>query len=1376
VSLTVSAVQDPPVASDDAYVGQEDEVLSVIAPAILGNDTDVDGDALQVSLLADGAHGSVTLQPDGSFSYAPTPDFNGSDSFTYTLDDGQGGTDTGIVILSLAAVNDAPVAVDDVIATSEDAPLLLAAPGVVDNDSDVDADALSVSLASPAAHGTLVLDVNGGVSYTPNADFYGADAFTYVVQDGQGGSDTANVSITVIAVNDPPAATTDAFSTDEDVPLAIAAPGILANDTDVEGDALQAERESGPSHGELTLNPDGSFLYTPDRNFFGGDTFTYRVRDGNGGLANGTVVLAVRPINDAPRTNSDSYATDEDVLLTVDPPGLLWNDGDVDGDDLVASLSSPPQHGVLELTAGGGFEYTPHPDFYGIDTFTYLVDDGNGGNQTGTATITVNPVNDAPTVADDEYATAEDSALQVSAPGVLEGDRDADGDGLSVSVATWPEHGTLTLQQNGAFLYEPAPDYFGDDTFRYTAFDGYGGSGTGRVRITVTPAQDAPRAAADAHATNEDQTLSVVAPGVLQNDVDVDGDPLSTELVSAPASGALQLDPSGAFSYTPNANFNGEDSFSYRVRDDQGGSDVGSVTITVAPINDAPVATSDVFDLQEDVVMQVDAPGLLGNDVDLDGDPITALVAASPQHGSLELEMDGSFTYTPNADYHGEDGFSYTVSDGQGGTATGAVSLSVAPVNDAPVAQSDDFGTAEDQTLEVAAPGVLGNDVDVDGDPLSVELVTGPAHGVLTLSADGSFRYTPDVDYSGSDTFGYRALDAAAASVTGTVEIVVAPVNDAPTVANDAYRVGEDSLLDVAAPGVLQNDRDIDADPLTSEVEQGPRHGKLMLAADGSFTYTPNPDFFGGDTFRYSVHDGHGGAASGDVGIEVTPVNDVPVTTFDGFGTTEDDTLRVLGPGVLANDTDVDGDPLRSTLAHAPENGTVVVGNDGGFLYVPDPDFYGVDAFTYACSDPAGGAAEERVTILVAPVNDPPTAASDSFLVLAGNELAIGPPGLVGNDADVDGDTLRVLLGTPVSNGTLDLRANGSFTYVPNNGFTGVDVFTYRVTDGVYETAEVAVNLNVEGRGVTFRQTLGGEAQQTRSVSTADALDAVELDLYLAAIASSPQRAVEQVEGMDLEWARVRVQCSGGGETAVEIWMARGNPSPGIVTATFGAETQSALITVSRYSGADASDPLGSLLSANPNGLEGECVPVDASSNWELRMTTLTEGGILFAAVAASHGDPSAGDGYVSRLVQSNAGEPGASILIFDRAVDAAEHQLDGELGEPTQWAVVGIEIRSHIVPENARRAYNLTSHPNPFNGSTSIHFTLYRRARVALKLYNARGQLVRQLLDHPLAPGRVSVPWDAKDDNGRTVQSGVYFARVSIEGQSFTHKIVLLK
>ncbi|GAB5388064.1 MAG: tandem-95 repeat protein [Alphaproteobacteria bacterium] len=940
VSITVAAVNDAPVAINDAGTGAEDN--GAITGNVLNNDTDVEGDDLSASLLVDAENGSVVLTPGGNFVYTPDDDFNGTDSFTYRVSDGKGGTDTGTVNLTITPVNDAPVANDDQFSGDEDTQLQ---GNVITNDSDVDGDNLTVTLLQDTTDGSLNLNSDGSFTYTGDADFSGSDSFTYRVSDGEL-TDTATVSLNIAAANDAPVAQNDSFTVAEDQ---TASGSVLLNDSDVDSDGLTTSLVSGASNGQLVLNSNGTFSYTPAAHFNGTDSFTYRVSDGDGGTDTATVTLTVTPVADAPVANADLFTGGEDDAEPVFG-NVLDNDSDADGDTLTASLVSGTSNGDLTLNSDGSFSYTPDDDFAGTDSFVYRVSDGNGGNDTATVTLEIAARNDAPVAQDDAAQGAEDVGSVTG--NVLTNDSDVDGDNLTASLLDGASNGSVVLTQGGSFVYTPDADFNGTDSFTYQVSDGQGGVDTGTVTLSISAVNDAPIANNDQFGGAEDQTITG---SVTANDSDVDGDSLTVSLVSGVSDGNLTLNSNGSFSYTGDANFNGVDSFTYRLSDGNGGTDTASVTLVVAARNDAPVAIDDQFSGAED---QAITGNVTANDSDIDGDSLTVSLVSDVSDGSLTLNSNGSFSYTGDANFNGADSFTYRISDGNGGTDTASVTISVAAVNDAPVANNDQFAGTEDQAI---SGSVTANDSDVDGDDLTTSLVSGVSNGALVLNSDGSFTYTPDADFTGADSFTYRLSDGAAAD-TATVTLVISPSNDAPVAVNDAAQGDEDTQI---SGNLLANDTDADGDDLSASLLGDASNGSVLVTPGGSFVYTPDPDFNGSDSFTYQVSDGNGGVDAGTVTVTVSPVNDAPTGVDDAAQTDADTTVS---GNVLVNDTDPENDALSASLLTGASNGSVVVTQGGSFVYTPDAGFSGTDSFSYTVSD---GSLTDTATVTVT-VAEPP--------------------------------------------------------------------------------------------------------------------------------------------------------------------------------------------------------------------------------------------------------------------------------------------------------------------------------------------------------------------------------------------------------------------
>ena len=397
---------------------------------------------------------------------------------------------------------------------------------------------------------------------------------------------------------------------------------------------------------------------------------------------------------------------------------------------------------------------------------------------------------------------------------------------------------------------------------------------------------------------------------MLWNDTDLGDIPLTLTVVATPlpSEGTVSLNNDGSFSFVPAAEYNGTTSFSYTITDSGAlppetseTSAPVTVTVTVNPVNDTPNAAGDSYSVSEDGILNETAPGVLGNDDDLSDDttpPLwdTLAVNTTPvtdvSNGTLTLYADGSFDYTPNADYRGPDSFEYEICD-PGVPApvlcdTATVDLTVTPVNDVPVGVGDSYSTDEDVTLNQMAPGVLGNDSGLGDIPLTLTLVATPlpSEGTVSLNNDGSFSFVPEAEYSGTTSFSYTITDSGAlppetpeTSAPVTVDLTVNAVNDPPVAVTDNYSVDEDTLtpLAIAAPGVLTNDYDVDGDPFSSILISNVSNGTLSLGLDGSFTYMPNSNFNGTDTFTYEICDPSPACSSANVTIVVSPIPDPQV-------------------------------------------------------------------------------------------------------------------------------------------------------------------------------------------------------------------------------------------------------------------------------------------------------------------------------------------------------------------------------------------------------------------------------------------------------------------------------------------------------------------
>ncbi|MEZ5734612.1 MAG: tandem-95 repeat protein [Novosphingobium sp.] len=738
-------------------------------------------------------------------------------------------------------------------------------------------------------------------------------------------------------------------------------------------------------------------------------------------FADGDVIVDPNQGNTAPTVQaSQSVSTNEDTAKQVTVAG-----SDEDGDTLSYSAGSA-SHGSVTGGSGGVFTYTPNANYNGSDSFVVTVSDGKGGTANQTVNVTVTAVNDAPTVqASQTVFTNEDVPRQITVAA-----SDVEGDTLSYSAGS-ASHGSVTGGSGGSFTYTPNANYNGTDSFVVTVSDGNGGTTNQTVNITIASVNDAPTVqASQSVSTNEDTAKQVTVSGS-----DVEGDTLTYTAGSA-SHGSVTGGSGGSFTYTPNANYNGSDSFVVTVSDGKGGTANQTVNVTVTAVNDAPtVAASQSIFAEGGVAKTVTVSGS-----DVDGDSLS-YSAGSASHGNVTGGSGGVFTYTPSDSYNGSDSFVVTVSDGNGGSATHTVNVTVTPPNHAPTVQASQSVSANEDTAKLVS--VSGN--DVDGDALTYSAGSA-SHGSVTGGSGGSFTYTPNANYNGSDSFVVTVSDGRGGTATQTVNVSVTPINDTPTVAatQDVW-TSEDTAKEVTVAG-----SDVDGDILNYSAGSA-SHGSVTGGSGGVFTYTPNADYLGADSFVVTVSDGKGGTATQTVSVMVTPPNEAPtVQASQGVTTSEDTAKQVTVAG-----SDADGDTLTYSAASA-SHGTVTGGFGGHFTYTPSADYNGSDSFVVTVSDGKGGTATQTVNVTVTAVNDAPTvAASQSVITSQDTAEAVVVAG-----SDTDGDVLTYSAGS-ASHGTVTGGSGGQFSYMPDTGYIGSDSFVVTVSDGKGGSATQSVNISV---------------------------------------------------------------------------------------------------------------------------------------------------------------------------------------------------------------------------------------------------------------------------------------------------------------------------
>ena len=1093
--VTTTILDDDPEARDDTGLTTPEEVPLDIA--VLGNDLDHEGAGLTVSAIAGTAvnvgdvigvaGGTVELLASGELRFTPTADFNGPVTFAYTVTDASGDTDAADVSLTVTARNDAPTLTAPTTAsTQEDTDLVFAGTLTV---GDVDSASVTVTLSvaqgtlfstaipgvtrSGQGTGTLVLtgapgDVNSaldGLTVTPNADYFGTDTLSILVDDGED-TTSASVALDVAPVADVADDRAELLGTD------VVTMDLLANDT-FEGPVTDLVVTAPPANGTAIVNADRTVTFTWTGPPSGLDAFGYTVTAG--GVSETATAIVVR--HPDPTAADDAGTTTEDQVLTVAADGLLGNDDAVPAPALdYDSVAISGASGTWDSAGGespsarpfawtGGVTLDPSPATARPGIGQALVFDGTGG-ATAADFGTLNAGTDTSDATFETWLRYDPAGL---ANGQIVFETGGADDGMSIA---------LTQDATGTGPFDNVRVQFDDSGTILVLHGDLGDLLDGNVagefnHIAVVY---------DAGATD---TVSLYVNGVLLDAASVTG---LDDWDSGSGAGL------GTAANGPNVA--GLDAFT---------GEIAHLRFTEAALDQGEVKNA--FDA---------VAGLAATPATL----TTALGAA------VTVNADGSYIYDATALpavqalRAGEtitDTFDYTVTDANGLTDTATATITITGVNDAPVG-ADASATLAEDGVHTFAPAEFGfaDPVDGPGDVLDeVVFTTVPAAGQLvfddgatafTLAAGDAvgaaalaaghltFRPAPDANGSPYASFTFQVRDdggtanngADLDAIANTFTLNVTPVNDAPqTTVPPAQATAEDApLVFSAANGnaITLADTDGGAIEVTLAVGEGTLTGVAVagvtLSGNGTATltltgtpadittaldglaYASRPDFHGADQIAMTTDDLSGAAnatTTDAIDLTVTSVADI---TDDAVTTDEDVAIAfnaLTGTNGATADTFEDAGRTIVGVTQGA-NGSVAFAADGTLTYTPNADFHGTDSFTYTVETATGGAVRSEtatVTVTVDPVNDGPVAGDDGFTVAEDGSVSVP---VLGNDSDVDGDTLTIThvdgqaiteggSPVPVASGTVSLLAD-ELVFAPASNYNGPASFAYTITDG----------------------------------------------------------------------------------------------------------------------------------------------------------------------------------------------------------------------------------------------------------------------------------------------------------------------------------------
>ncbi len=1054
-TLEVKVIPEPnyiPVAVDDRRGATKGTDINV---DVLFNDKGL-GDGVEKVVLVDKGvllKGAVKVDPVTKTHFIYTaPNELITEDFWYKIIDKDGEeSNVAKVTITVKDPNHQPVAVKDYAKTYKEKPVTI---NILKNDTGLEDGLDSMCIFIQPTNGTVVINSNRTVTYTPYNHYIGKDVFTYFIEDTEGDYAIAKVNIDITEKPDfIPDARDDRRGATINTPRTM---NVLVNDKGLEDGVKSVSEERKPKHGTITVNGDFTVIYTPEDNFLGFDTFAYRVADVDNQWDTATVTVNVKVTNDIPIAFNDKAQTMINKKVDIN---VLNNDKGLSDGGLKVTIYNEDKliNGTVVVNSDNTITYIPAPWYIGKDEFEYMVEDVDGDMSIAKVVVdVVTKIDYQPVANDDRRGTKIGEAVDVD---VLFNDTGLEDTPIHIDKVSGPvpSQGTIVVHDDTepkTITFTPKADFEGLATFQYKVWDKDNQDSTAFVTVNVKKTNKRPIAVADHAETymNKSVTLNVLA-----NDKDLHDGGITVNIRTPQKNGTVVINADKTITYTPSTWWIGTDKFEYVVEDIDGDKSVAEVTIDVLETpNFVPDAIDDRRGVVKNKSRKVD---VLFNDLYLEDVPITVAVVDAPeQEGLAEVDLtNNTILYTPKTNFLGEDRFTYSVIDKDGQGDTAIVTLVVKEENAIPLAVND---TAETIMNESVVVNVLNNDKGLSDGLSALSIIETTINGSAEPNADNTITYTPANWYIGRDSIVYKIEDADGDYSYATLVVTISERPNYQPVANDDMRgVSMNSEVDV---DVLFNDTGLEDEPITVSIVNSvqPEYGTIQLnSVDNTIKYTPNKDEKDKkDRFMYRVTDANGDDSTAYVTITIRDNNTVPVAENDTALTVMNVPVNI---NVLDNDTGLDDGISHIEIYKQSLNGFAEVNFDNTIKFTPANWYHGYVEFVYTLYDVDGDKDTAVVRVEVRKDNSKPTASNDIFAVSEGKTLIVGTPGVLANDIDNDNQKLTPELVDQAQFGTVSLNENGSFTYIPNKIGEDVDKFTYRVTDGIDYSNMAIVTINI---------------------------------------------------------------------------------------------------------------------------------------------------------------------------------------------------------------------------------------------------------------------------------------------------------------------------
>ncbi|WP_412125880.1 tandem-95 repeat protein [Vibrio cyclitrophicus] len=1048
----------PEVEQDLAYIMDEDGSITFTQEQLLEYASDVDGDELVASNVQVGADATVQDNGDGTFTVVPSADFNGELDLTFDISDGQEIVGSAID-LTVRPINDAPEPEDKTFEIEEDGTLIFTDADLLTGATDIEGDNLTVEgVTYDGGDGILTDNGNGTYTFAPNENFNGDVNFSFDVSDG---TDTvsANIDVSVTAVDDAPVSGDLAYSVDEDGSIRLSQEQLLSQASDVEGDDLTASSLTVGGDATVTQNDDGSFTITPDENFNGDIDISFDISDGTN-TVQASADLTVNPVNDLPVPQDQQFSIAEDGTLQFTDADLLTGATDVEGDNLtVEGITYEGTDGVLTDLGEGSYSFAPNENFNGDVSFSFDVSDGTD-TVSANIDVSVTPENDPPVAGSTSYTVNEDNSITISDAQLLATSSDIEGDVSIDSVTYSGSDGVLEINGNGTYTFSPNENFSGEIALDVVVTDEEGATDATTAGITVLEVNDPPVAGPTSYTIDEDSVLTFNESQVLLNASDVEGDVELVGISYDGPDGIFSVNGDGTCSFAPNENFNGQVQLDVTIRDEDGAEVDTVINVDVLPINDAPVSGDLAYNVNEDGSITLSQEQLLSQASDVEGQDLTASDLTVDGSATVTANDDGSFTITPDANFNGDIDIQFNLNDGTD-TVQATADLTVNPVNDLPAPQDQQFSIEEDGTLQFTDADLLTGASDIDGDDLTVEGIsyTG-GDGVLTDHGDGTYTFAPNENFNGDVNFSFDVSDGTE-TVSANIDVSVTPENDPPVAGSTSYMVNEDNAITISDEQLLVNSSDVEGAVSIDSVTYSGTDGVFQDNGDGSYTFLPNENFSGDISLDVIVADEDGSIDETTAGITVLEVNDPPVAGPTSYTIDEDSVLTFSESQILVNASDVEGDVELVGINYDGSDGIFIVNGDGTCSFAPNENFNGQVQLGVTIKDEDGATVDTHINVDVLPINDPPTSGELAYTINEDSSITLSQDQLLARAGDIDSENLEAINLSTDENATIQQNDDGSYTITPDADYNGDLDLNFDIIDNDGGSVQVGLDITV---------------------------------------------------------------------------------------------------------------------------------------------------------------------------------------------------------------------------------------------------------------------------------------------------------------------------